>query len=561
MRGCGRGDLGEDRLCGAGAARAGRASAQPGQDRGDHRRTAAAAQVRRGDPGRAAPRRPRAQPARRRGRVRVGAAAERDHAGPGDPCRRWATRRSAGAPAARDDVHRRCRAPARCLGGGAGRPTPSTGRDDAATGAHRQVAGARPAHGRGAGRLAAPLSRVLDGLKRLPREVTALAVVAFMVALGFGVVAPAIPLFARHFGVSKTEASAVISAFAAARLVTAPFAGRLVNALGERTMLATGIGIVGVSSLLAGFSADYWQLLVLRGIGGVGSIMFSVSAASLLIRVTPQHLRGRAQGVFAGGFLIGSIAGPALGVVAAWSLRAPFFLYAGTLAVAGAIAWGALRHSELAARPVPGQVSLSLRAALRQRAYVATLLTNFAEDWAVVGARSAMVPLFVADRLALSSTWTYVGFFALSAVSGLLLMPFGKRADTSGRRPVLLLGLVLGVAGLACVPLVADAAGLVAVMGLLGVSGAALSVASGAMLGDVVGGRGGTVVATYQMAGDLGTVIGPVAAGWLADAHGYGAAFVMAAAVVAIPIPAVLAAPETAHAGASSEDAARTGTR
>jgi MFS family permease len=402
---------------------------------------------------------------------------------------------------------------------------------------------------------------VLDGLKRLPREVTALAVVAFMVALGFGVVAPAIPLFARHFGVSKTEASAVISAFAAARLVTAPFAGRLVNALGERTMLATGIGIVGVSSLLAGFSADYWQLLVLRGIGGVGSIMFSVSAASLLIRVTPQHLRGRAQGVFAGGFLIGSIAGPALGVVAAWSLRAPFFLYAGTLAVAGAIAWGALRHSELAARPVPGQVSVSLRAALRQRAYVATLLTNFAEDWAVVGARSAMVPLFVADRLALSSTWTYVGFFALSAVSGLLLMPFGKRADTSGRRPVLLLGLVLGVAGLACVPLVADAGGLVAVMGLLGVSGAALSVASGAMLGDVVGGRGGTVVATYQMAGDLGTVIGPVAAGWLADAHGYGAAFVMAAAVVAIPIPAVLAAPETAHAGASSGDAARTGTR
>jgi MFS family permease len=402
---------------------------------------------------------------------------------------------------------------------------------------------------------------VLDGLKRLPREVTALAVVAFMVALGFGVVAPAIPLFARHFGVSRTEASAVISAFAAARLVTAPFAGRLVNALGERTMLATGIGIVGVSSLLAGFSADYWQLLVLRGIGGVGSIMFSVSAASLLIRVTPQHLRGRAQGVFAGGFLIGSIAGPALGVVAAWSLRAPFFLYAGTLAVAGAIAWGALRHSELAARPVPGQVSVSLRAALRQRAYVATLLTNFAEDWAVVGARSAMVPLFVADRLALSSTWTYVGFFALSAVSGLLLMPFGKRADTSGRRPVLLLGLVLGVAGLACVPLVADAGGLVAVMGLLGVSGAALSVASGAMLGDVVGGRGGTVVATYQMAGDLGTVIGPVAAGWLADAHGYGAAFVMAAAVVAIPIPAVLAAPETAHAGASSEDAARTGTR
>ena len=73
-----------------------------------------------------------------------------------------------------------------------------------------------------------------------------------MVALGYGVVAPALPLFARQFGVGKTAAGAVISAFALMRLVTAPFVGRLVNAFGERVLLATGIGVVAVSSLLAG---------------------------------------------------------------------------------------------------------------------------------------------------------------------------------------------------------------------------------------------------------------------------------------------------------------------
>ncbi len=125
-------------------------------------------------------------------------------------------------------------------------------------------------------------------MRELPTEVRALVVVAFMVALGFGVVAPAIPLFAREFGVSKTAASAVISAFALMRLVTAPFVGRLVDALGERVVLASGIGIVAVSSLLAGLAQAYWQLLVLRGAGGVGSIMFSVSAASILVRVAAQ---------------------------------------------------------------------------------------------------------------------------------------------------------------------------------------------------------------------------------------------------------------------------------
>jgi MFS family permease len=386
---------------------------------------------------------------------------------------------------------------------------------------------------------------VRNPLRELPVEVRALVVVAFMVALGYGVVAPAIPLFAREFGVSKTAASAVISAFAFMRLVTAPFVGRLVNAFGERVMLAAGIGVVAVSSLLAGFSQAYWQLLLLRGIGGVGSIMFSVSATSILVRVTPSHLRGRAQGVWAGAFLLGLIAGPAVGTVAALSLRAPFFLYAATLVVAGLLGLGTLRHSEFAARASVRSEPLPLRAALRQRAYVAALIAGFAGDFAIVGARSAMVPQFVTDRLHLSSGWVYFAFVVVSVVSGALLLPFGRIADTRGRRPVIIGGLLVGSAGFLLLPVAPFIGGLVLAMALLGVAGAADSVAPGAVMGDVVAGGGGTVVAVFQMAGDLGAVIGPVTAGWIADAHGYTATFVVSALVSLLPIPAVLAAPET----------------
>ncbi|MGH8960224.1 MAG: MFS transporter [Jatrophihabitantaceae bacterium] len=401
-------------------------------------------------------------------------------------------------------------------------------------------------------------------LRELPVEVRALVVVAFMVALGYGVVAPAIPLFAREFGVSKAAASAVISAFAFMRLLTAPFVGRLVDAFGERVMLATGIGVVSVSSLLAGLSQVYWQLLVLRGIGGVGSIMFSVSAASILVRVTPSHLRGRAQGTWAGAFLLGMIAGPAVGSVAAWSLRAPFFVYAGTLVLAGLLALGTLRHSEFAtrssARTVPAPPSTAtragqagsaaprpLRAALAQRAYLGALFAGFAGDFAIVGSRSAMVPQFVTDRLHLSTGWVYVAFVVVSVVSGALLLPFGHVADTRGRRPVMIGGLLCGGAGFVLLPLAPAIGGLVIAMALLGVAGAADSVAPGAVMGDVVGGRsgGGTVVAVFQMAGDLGAVIGPVTAGWIADAHGYSATFLVSAFVSLAPIPAVLLAPET----------------
>jgi MFS family permease len=64
-------------------------------------------------------------------------------------------------------------------------------------------------------------------------------------------------------------------------------------------------------------------------------------------------------------------------------------------------------------------------------------------------------------------------------------------------------------------------------------------------MGDVVAGRGGTVVAVFQMSGDLGAVLGPVVAGWIADGAGYAAAFAVSAGVCAAPVLAVAAAPET----------------
>ncbi len=384
-------------------------------------------------------------------------------------------------------------------------------------------------------------------LRELPAEVRALAGVAFMVALGFGLVAPALPLFAREFGVGNAAAGAVVSAFAVMRLLMAPFVGRLVNAVGERVLLATGIGVVAVSSAFAGLSQTYWQLLVLRGAGGLGSIMFSVSAASLLVRVTPNHLRGRAQGVWAGAFLLGLIAGPAVGTVASFSLRAPFFLYAGTLVIAGLLGLGALRHSELAAPQSTRTEPVRLGRALRDRAYLAALAASFAGDFALVGARSAILPQFVRDRLDLDQGWAYAAFLVVSLVSGALLLPSGRVADSVGRRPVIIVGLLIGALAFVLLPAAPVAAGLIVAAILLGVAGAADSVAPGAIMGDVVGSRGGTVVAVFQMSGDLGAALGPLVTGWVADGAGYGPAFLLSAVVCALPVLAVVAAPETLH--------------
>jgi len=87
-------------------------------------------------------------------------------------------------------------------------------------------------------------------------------------------------------------------------------------------------------------------------------------------------------------------------------------------------------------------------------------------------------------------------------------------------------------------------------LGALAVAGAGsgmLDVAPSAMLGDLLSAQarqGGILVAFFQMAGDAGTVIGPVAAGLLVDTVSYPAAFALAAALLAAAALFALATPE-----------------
>ena len=106
-------------------------------------------------------------------------------------------------------------------------------------------------------------------------------------------------------------------------------------------------------------------------------------------------------------------------------------------------------------------------------------------------------------------------------------------------------GLAFGTAAFLVLPAIPAIAGLVVATVLIGVAAASDSVAPGAVMGDVVAGRGGTVVAVFQMAGDLGAVLGPVVTGFVADRAGYSPAFVVCAVVCALPIMLVVAAPET----------------
>jgi MFS family permease len=401
-------------------------------------------------------------------------------------------------------------------------------------------------------------------LEGLPKEVAVLSAVAFFVAIGFGILAPALPIFAKTFDVTALQASAVISVFALMRLVFAPVAGVLVDRLGERIVLTSGLFIVATSSAIAGFSQTYLQLIAFRGIGGIGSCMFTVSALALLLRVVDSHQRGRAASAFQGGFLLGGVAGPAVGgIVVAISIRAPFFVYAASLFVAALVTLIFLTRARLHEREEEVSHGQSdklqeLRTALRDKAYQAALGTNLIAGFVTFGLRSSVVPLFVVEGLQRGASLSGFGFLAAAAVQAIVLLPAGRMADTQGRRKALLYGTIATAIGLVFLTL-ADTAvhglGQAAMLGTIlflvsmaiqGFGAAFLGSAPSAVIGDVMGGKkGGIVVATFQMMSDVGAILGPLAAGLLVDLFDFNWAFAFGAVLAVLPIFLVIRMPET----------------
>jgi MFS family permease len=291
-----------------------------------------------------------------------------------------------------------------------------------------------------------------------------------------------------------------------------------------------------------------------------------VSAIVLLFRVVGGSSRGRASGLFQGGFLIGGLIGPALGgLLTDVSLRLPFFVYAATLLVAGGIAAVFLARARIRTRPdasegppdgssvtsgVGGrdevvEAPLLIREAVRHPAYQAALAANFATGWALFGVRMSLIPLFVTEALQESVFWVGVGFVCSSLTHAVLLLPAGKYVDRVGRRPAMVLGGSVAAVSMVVLAFTGGLPLYLLAMLMFGVGSAYLGTAPGAVVGDVMRGRGGRVVAVFQMASDLGAILGPLVAGQLVKSLAYPWAWSVTAGVLVVGVVMTLRMPET----------------
>jgi MFS family permease len=372
---------------------------------------------------------------------------------------------------------------------------------------------------------------------------------AFLIALGFGLVAPVLPQFATTFDVGATAAAVIVSIFAFMRLVFAPAGGQLIVRFGERSVYVSGLLIVAASTAACAFAQNYWQLLIFRGLGGAGSVMFTVAAMGLLIRLAPPERRGQVSGAYASAFLIGSVLGPVVGgLLAGFGLRVPFLVYAAALLLAAVVVRTMLTGTNQSGEEARHAPPMTLKEALADSAYRAAVFSSFGNGWVTFGVRMATIPLF-ATAVLQSRPETAAWALAVFAMGNALALTFsGRLSDSWGRKPLLIPGLVITGAATGLIGVTGDLAWFLVASAVAGFGSGLLGPAQQAAVADVIGrGRsGGRVLAVFQMAADTGAIIGPVVAGLLADQLGYGWAFGITGGVLLVTAAAWLPAREPA---------------
>ncbi|THJ66948.1 MFS transporter [Arthrobacter echini] len=403
----------------------------------------------------------------------------------------------------------------------------------------------------------------------IPREIKVLIAAAFVIAIGFGLVAPILPAFAQSFDVGVTAASVIVSAFALTRLLFAPAGGWLIERAGERPVYIAGLLIVALSTAASGFAASYWQLLIFRGLGGIGSTMFTVSAMGLIVRLAPSAIRGRVSGAYATAFLLGNIGGPVIGgLLAGFGLRVPFLVYAVTLLIAAAVVFFQLKDTSLADRQAARkQAPLTVGVALRDSAYRASLVSSFANGWSSFGIRIALVPLFASAVLGAGPEIAGLSLAFFATGTALALTVSGRLTDSAGRKPLVITGLIINGLAMAALGFSGNVVVFLAICVVGGIGTGLLNPAQQAAVADVIGRdrSGGKVLAAFQMSSDLGAIFGPIVAGIIIDrlwVGSYDLAFITTGAIALLAAVVWLGARETLsksrktsgeQAGASSD--------
>ena len=366
----------------------------------------------------------------------------------------------------------------------------------------------------------------------IARIFSILALATFTGMLGMTIIIPLIPLYMERLTLTPIWVGIIFAVFSGTRMLLAPIIGRLSDRWGRKYFLAIGLLLSVIASLGYIWASTDWQLVLVRIFHGAASGMVYPIAMSYLGDIIPKGSEGKWMGYFNAVVFTSFGLGPLFGGLLAerFGILITFSAVSGLCLVSLVLVLAALPES------------LSRQAAARKEASFKGLPTS-----------GVVLGLF-SYRLALEMAWgIWVSFIAVLAsrlfglgpsligilltanvtVSALLMVPFGRVADRTNKRLIIVIGGLGAAVSIAVTPLATGFGFLLALIIVAGAVTAAEFPASSAMA--VEEGRRygmGSTMALMNMATSAGMVLGPLLGGGVMEATGVDTTYYVAGGVL-----------------------------
>lgn len=361
---------------------------------------------------------------------------------------------------------------------------------------------------------------------------------AFVLALGYSIATPAIPIFAKSFDTGFAIASLVIVFHALGGLIAAVPTGFLVDRLGRRPMLFAGPILMAASSGLTAVAGTFPELLVYRFLGGAAMEMWRQARLAMIADVSQSRQRGRQMSGMVGTEGAAKLMGPAIGgMLAAWSIRMPFLAH-GTLAFLAIVpSFFLVRESA----PIESKSSAKTKEdQLKTRALLAMMLE--AKYLGFLSAQffaSMTRGVLWGGTLLLYAAYAYGagpqllgGLATTSSIVGIpITLSCGYLMDRFGRKTTMVPGFVFIALGLMFLAssaqwqwsLASFIAGFLWIHGGHSVTSGSMQVLGSDMAPAVARGR---FFGFWRLVGEIGSLVSPALFALIADQIAYSAAFV-----------------------------------
>ena len=159
------------------------------------------------------------------------------------------------------------------------------------------------------------------------RNLTVIFLITLIGVMGVASITPAFPSTIKHFGITPTQVTLLITFFTFPGIFLAPVVGVLADRYGRKTILIPSLFLFSIAGLGCFFTNDWHVLLILRFFQGIGAASLGMLNITLIGDLYEGQKRGEIMGYNASVLSIGTATYPAVGgalALAGWQY--PFLL-------------------------------------------------------------------------------------------------------------------------------------------------------------------------------------------------------------------------------------------